>query len=295
MGSIFRLLKKYTRTIKKTPRVFWFIVSTLCIVLTVMFLTTSYSGVLWRCCKIDTTPLIVFNSNAELQYEIGSYYFGGGEYDLSKAENKFRQAIQTSERQGDNIQGLHYQLARLYFIQGNFFEARKHIDLELSLFPDYKRSYYVRGLINGYAGKLEDAEKDFKAFLAWKPESWAGHNDLVWIYFTKGDYKNAEKYAREGLAYTPNNPWLNNALGVALLNLKQYDEAATHLRLALDGFGHMTPTDWGVAYPGNNPDLYTKGYNSTKEIIEKNLQLAEAKSRQSTPVMYPGVHSNQLY
>lgn len=258
------------------------------------FLTTSYSVLLWRCCGVNTAGLILFGSSAELHYEVGNFYFGGGDYDISKAENNFKEAAQTAEEEHITIPGLHYQLARLYFIQGNFFEAKKEIDKELLLFPDYKRSYYVRGLINGYAGKYAEAEADFKSFLAWKPESWAGHNDLVWIYFTKGDYKNAEHYAREGLQYAPDNPWLNNALGVALLNLKEYSESALYLQKALQRFEQMTPADWGIAYPGNNPSLYQKGFDSTKDTIKKNLKLAEEKSgvnpSQGYSNIYPGLY-----
>ena len=112
----------------------------------------------------------------------------------------------------------HYQLARIYFINSNFSSALAEINTEISLFPDFKRSYYVRGLIYGYTNKLDKAVDDFKIFLEWKSESWAGHNDLAWVYFMKGDYKNSAATARDGLRYNPGNVWLNNSLGVALLN-----------------------------------------------------------------------------
>ena len=209
-----------------------------------------------------------------IYFKIGNYFFEGGNYNLTEAERAFDKTLELS---GGKYKGANYQLSRVYFIEGNFFEALKSIDREIELYPDFKRSYYVRGLIHGYSGKLTEAEGDFKEFLKWKPGSWAGYNDLVWVYFRAGDFKNAEKYAKHGLTFAPRNPWLLNSLGVALLNLGKYEEAAKHLEEALIIFEQMGPEDWGKAYPGNDPGIYKIGYTKTLETIEKNLKLAEEK------------------
>jgi len=149
----------------------------------------------------------------------------------------------------------------------------QEINKELELHPDYKRSYYVRGLINGYNGNLRDAESDFKEFLKWKPESWAGNNDLAWIYFQQGKYAEARDTARAGLKVAPGNPWLLNALGVSLLNTGDKSAAKDAFIKALEVIEIMDEKDWGAAYPGNDPSIYREGFSKMKESIEQNLQL----------------------
>ena len=178
--------------------------------------------------------------DANLRFVIGNYYFGDGAYDTKKAEGYFRDTLALNP----NFEGPHYQLARIYFIRGNFSGARDEINAEISLHPDFRRSYYVRGLINGYSGRLADAESDFKIFLLWKPNSWAGNNDLAWIYFQEGKYIEARDTAREGLTIAPHNPWLLNSLGVVLLNTddkKGAEDAFLKARATLE---IMTEKDW---------------------------------------------------
>jgi tetratricopeptide (TPR) repeat protein len=110
-------------------------------------------------------------------------------------------------------------------------------------------------------------------------EEMAGHNDLSWVYFQEGDYANAEKYAREGLEKDPHNPWLLNSLGIALLNEKKYEEAEKNLAEGLTMFKSLPPSVWGKAYPGNNADIYSEGYQTTLSVIEKNLELAKKRGK----------------
>ena len=220
--------------------------------------------------------------DAPLRFAIGNYYFGDGTYDLKKAEGSFRDALALDP----HLERVHYQLARIYFMNSNFPSALAEIDTEITLFPDFERSYYVRGLIYGYANEPDKAIADFKEFLRWKPESWAGHNDLAWVYFLKGDYKNSAATAREGLTYAPNNVWLLNSLGVALLNEGNPAEAEKSLTAALSVANKMTPEDWGRSYPGNNPSVYGDGLDAMKASIERNLALivaANVKVDKSSP------------
>src|SRR3989344_751172 len=235
---------------------------------------TSAGMFLWTNTKIAPLATLVSPNDARLQFEIGNYYFGGGAYDITKAQGYFERALEINPQ----IQGAHYQLGRTYFIQSAFYDALREINKELELHPDFKRSYYMRGLVHGYSKRYTEAENDFKEFLKWKPKSWAGHNDLAWIYFMKGDYKNSATTAREGLKYVPNNVWLLNSLGVALLNEGKLEEAKKALTDALASATAMTPADWGRSYPGNNPSVYGDGLMAMKASIKRNLELIVAKS-----------------
>ena|SRR3989344_342674 len=242
------------------------------LVMLAVFITTPPDALarsIWRQTHIAPLATLLVPNDASLRFEIGNYYFGGGAYDVDRAQGYFEKALAIDPE----IAGAHYQIARIHFIRGDFYTAVDEINKEIKLYPDFKRSYYVRGLIYGYAKEPDKAIADFKTFLEWKPESWAGHNDLAWVYFMEGDYKNSADTAREGLVYSPNNVWLLNSLGVALLNEGKLAEAKEALTKAQAVAEAMTPADWGRSYPGNNPSVYGDGLDAMRASIKRNLDL----------------------
>ncbi len=208
-------------------------------------------------------------SRENVYFSIGSYYFGGGGYDLKKAEKYFRKVVSIEE----DYPRVHYQLARINFLNARFAEAKSEINKEISLYPDFHKSYYMEGLIAGYAGDFDTAINGFKEFQKYDSFNWAAYNDLSWIYFQKGDFELAKDVAIDGLEHAPNNPWLYNSLGIALLNLKEMSEAKIAFEKALQNIDKTTPEQWGKSYPGNDPKIYKDGYLATKESIVYNLEL----------------------
>lgn len=225
---------------------------------------------IWNNFHCERIASALEKNDPKLFFDIGNYYFGNGDYDLKRAESYYKSALLLDP----SLEGLHYQMARVYFIKNELSLARKEINKELELHPDLKRSYYVRGLINGYDNNLDGAIEDFIEFLKWRPESWAGHNDLAWIYFKKGDYEKALATSEGGLKYYASSVWLLNSKGVALLNLGRKEEAKTVLSQALLIAEGMSAEDWGKSYPGNNPDVYTNGLEAMKISIKRNLVIA---------------------
>ncbi|MDO8521209.1 MAG: hypothetical protein Q7S52_03775 [bacterium] len=214
-----------------------------------------------------------------LQFAVGNYYFGGSkEYDVDRAETFFRKTLALDFF----YPGVHYQLGRTLFIQGDMYAAEREIDEELKLHPDFWRSYYMRALIRGYGGAFFGAARDFEEFLRHKPESWAAHNDLAWVYFQLGEYAKVRDTALDGLNYAPENAWLNNSLGIALMNLGDKEGAKTALERAGRAAEQMTPDGWGRAYPGNDPRVYAAGLAAMRSSIKENLALLNA-SGTSTP------------
>ena len=101
-----------------------------------------------------------------------------------KLEQSYQKAIAIKP----DIFWCHYQLARIYFMKGDFNKALEEIDKELKAHPENLRSLYVRGLIFGYRGDFVAAEKDFNHFINWAPKEWAGYNDLAWVLDKQGKY-----------------------------------------------------------------------------------------------------------
>ncbi len=219
--------------------------------------------------RLPQLAVLMHPTDAGIYFSIGNHYFSDEAYNTQKAVRNYRLALQFDP----SLQGPHYQLARIYFIQGNFTDALYEINRELAQHPEYMRAHYTRGLIYGYIGDLERAASDFEAFVTWKPDSWAGHNDLAWVQFQQGRYADAAETAQRGLAITPDNPWLLNSLGVAQLNLGLKEDARVAFTKAQRIAETMAPKDWGVAYPGNDPAIYAEGLDKMKSSLTENLLL----------------------
>lgn len=222
----------------------------------------------------DTLVKIIYFDklrDPNLMYSLGEYYFGSGTYDLEKAKSYFEKSINLDEK----LPLAHYQLSRVYFITGDQAKALTEINKEIKYNPDFMRSYYIRGLVHGYSGQLQYAVDDFKTFLAWKPTSWAGHNDLAWVYFQQGDFENAYITAMTGIKHSPDNPWLLNTVGISLKNLGQPELAKGAFEKALTKINTLSPEEWGKAYPGNDPAFYDKGFSNMKKTVENNLSLLQ--------------------
>jgi hypothetical protein len=96
------------------------------------------------------------------------------------------------------------------------------------------------------------------------------------VYFLAGRFAEAEKYARAGLHYSYENPWLANALGAILVSQSRHEEALPYLDVAIKGFTAMGPAGWGSAYPGNDPRIYDDGQRASLRAAEDNRALALA-------------------
>jgi len=241
----------------------------------------SLARVAWQKYRLPQAAVLLDRSNAELAMFIGSYHFngviGGGEYNPDIALKAYRKAVSINPK----ILWGHYQLARIYFVKGDFDLALEEINKELEANPENLRSLYVRGLIYGYRnqfGDLELAENDFRRFTSWAPSEWAGYNDLAWILSKEGKYKEAEKElgrAFENVSEGRKNPWLVTALGVAELNLKKYSRAVDSFKTAKELAEKLTIEEWRRSYPGNNPATSSEGLSAFLQAIDENLRRAE--------------------
>lgn len=213
-------------------------------------------------------------SDASLSMKAGNYYFNGGGYDIKKAKLFYNQALFINP-----IAPLaHYQLGRIYFIEGYLNSARREIQKELLVNPEFVRSYYMLGLIHGFLGDFEKAEEDFRTFIRFYPAEWAGYNDLAWILLQRRKYDEVENIVSLAFEHVPDgdkNPWLWNNLGVAQLHTERYYYAEESFKKARLLAQNLTSTMWSRAYPGNDPAQATEGMYQFKDAIKKNLQRAQ--------------------
>lgn len=206
--------------------------------------------------------------------EVGNGFFGGGlPHNLTAADFLYRAALVVDA----DVPDAWHQRARIAFIRGDFEEAKRMINTQIALHGDsFMASYYIRGLIYGFDKQYEPAIEDFKRFLVWDPDNWAANNDLAWLYFSQGRFKETEAQASRGLTANPGNPWLLMMRGMARFNIGEAQAALIDLRDAKEGAGHLTEEAWRRAYPGNDPRAATLGLAELHATIEKNIALVEA-------------------
>lgn len=205
--------------------------------------------------------------DAELFSDLGELYFSHDHYNIALAKRFYEQSVSIDPVRQHN----HYQLGRIYFLEGNYARALSEIDVEERFNPSFGKTHYMKGLILGYMGNYRESAAAFGKFIESDPINWAGYNDLSWVYFSAGDFVSAKQTAEIGLGYAAGNPWLLNSLGVAELGLNDKARAHTAFQQALASLETMGPSDWGRAYPGNDPRIYDEGFRSMKESLETNL------------------------
>ena len=222
--------------------------------------------------------------NTNDPFVLAEYYFNAdenpnGPYDLKKARFYYEQAIMASSTANESAW---HQLGRIDFIEGQFDSAIHKFNTQLELFGDaVPNVYYMIGLTYGYKARESndpadwyEGEKAFQTFIGYAlPAPWP-RVDLAWLYFAQGKYEEMKPVLEDGLMYEPQNPWLHNMYGLALLNTDRKDEARTHFELALEYANALALEEWGRAYPGNDPDVWGIGLDSFKDAIKQNLRLA---------------------
>jgi len=213
-------------------------------------------------------------SLAEYALAKAGYYFNGGAYNLSVASKWYK----TADFLGSESPLIHYQLARIYFVENKLDKAKKEIDVALAKNPANQRAFYIRGLIDGFVKNYDEAISDFEKFTAWSPKEWAGWNDLAWVSYEANDYTKAKEAALQGLKTNTANPWLLNNLGLAYLGLGEKDEAQTVFVRAKSSADSLTLEEWQKAYPGNNPNSVEWDLAKFRANIKYNMTLA------STPI-----------
>jgi tetratricopeptide (TPR) repeat protein len=208
---------------------------------------------------------------------LGRYYFNGGAYDLEKALRAYESALTLNP----DIRLAHYQIARIHFLRGDFYRALEEINKELVLHPEIPNSYYVRGLINGYAGRFSEAEADFMKFIDLVPWQWAGYNDLAWVLAKQGRFKEVRDMMDLAFERLPGakmrNPWLWTTLGIAQLNLKDYNEAKDAFLNARALSDKMSAEDFWSAYPGNDPRGAEPAFQQFRAALHFNLGIVYEK------------------
>lgn len=226
---------------------------------------------LWQKTHNDTVALLLYPSNIQFRFSIAEYYLSNAGYDIEKAKKRYQEVI----NEDPSFYLAHFQLARIYFIQGKPALAMDHIRTTLKLQPDFKQGYYLYGLISGFSDNTTEAIYGFEEYMKRDDFNWAGYNDLAWVYFRSGRFEKSLELAKKGLEKSPGNAWLLNMQGLSLMNLGEHEQAHVVFTLAKESSEKLTPEIWGKSYPGNDPKIYAAGLQKMREAISHNLDLTK--------------------
>ena len=200
-------------------------------------------------------------------------------YDFELAANFFNEANSFDASHPN----LSHQLARVAFLRGDnrlaLFYINKQIRDHGALLPN---SFYMRGLIKGYAGLYDSAAEDYEVFLEHSPDNWAGITDYAWVLLKAGRFAEAAGATERGLSIFPDNAWLLNTSAIALYELGEYEKALERAQKAVDAADRVTEEMWLTAYPGNDPRIAEEGVATLRKSARDNMHKIEAKVGSST-------------
>lgn len=210
----------------------------------------------------------------------GSQHFGGETYNLTLARAAFTRQLMLNPTFSEFSW---YRLGRIDFVEGEFRSALYKFNEQISYFGDaVPNVYYMLGLTYGYlaqeTGSEEDwqqAEESFLTFMRYAPTSPWPRVDLAWVYFAQGNYEAMVPILEEGLQYEPDQPWLLNTYGLALLNTGETERARAIFMRAAEEAEKLTVEDWGEAYSGNDPQTWESSLEIFRNTIKDNLALTE--------------------
>jgi len=202
-------------------------------------------------------------------------------YDIDRAEYFYKEL----EKIDPTYPYLYHQLARIEFLRGHFHDALSYINKEIAAHgADEPNTYYVRGLIEGYMGRYDQAVDDYAIFLKTNPNNWAAINDYAWVLLKANQPEEALEVLENGpLGHTIPNAWLLNSKAIALYELGRIPEALEAVTAASALAENVKEADWLKAYPGNDPKIAGQGIDALKRSIEKNRTAIELALSSSFP------------
>ena len=130
-----------------------------------------------------------------------------------------------------------YWLARLDYDSQRYLEAIERLQKVVELNTKMARAYDLLGLCYDYLGRMEDAITNFQRAVALNreqsiPSPWPSL-DMAISQIEVNQLAEAEKYAREAIAYDPHLPQAHYQLGRILEKQGQYQQAIQTLDTAV--------------------------------------------------------------
>ncbi|WP_160315440.1 glycosyltransferase [Limnoraphis robusta] len=133
-------------------------------------------------------------------------------HDLTKAEQVYRQILQSQPRQPNALCGLGV-LAQL---QGQYQVAEKFLSAALQVQPNLAQGWLNLGNLHQVQGRLAEALEAYQRVVALNPNSVAAYNNIGYTLQLKDEWNQAIAYYQKACSLQPNNIEINVNLANAL-------------------------------------------------------------------------------
>lgn len=141
--------------------------------------------------------------------------------DSSDAHRYFKEAI----KHDSSYVEAWYQLGRLEMVQGDTFQARKHLLYALELDPLHVKSHARLGMLYYYMNNYSFAENSYRTTLALNPGDYNTRYNLGELLYIKGDTITALKEFTSVLHQKPDHNDANFRVGLISMRNNMYKEA----------------------------------------------------------------------
>ncbi len=133
----------------------------------------------------------------DTRMQLATLLFGIGSYDRAIEEYQMVLELDPERKLAYN------QLGYAYTFRGDFTSALKYLEKYQQLAPDEHNPYDSMGEVLMWAGRLEEAAKNFKTALAKMPSFYQSAWNLTKVYSELGDYIQALEYSDRTIAAAP--------------------------------------------------------------------------------------------
>ncbi len=235
----------------------------------VTWVQTSY----WRTAEGLFRHTVAVTQDNELAYTYLAAQLSARREAWPEALVYFQKAVQLSPEPPVG----HNNLANMYLMMGRNADALAEYHLALRADPKYASAHDGLGKLLAKTGHVDEALEHFRAVLALDPDNDNGRVDAAAGFMRAGRSDEAIAVLREGIRRNPNEPRMQNLLGVALMNVPgRIEEAIEHLERAVDiypGFADAH-NNLGIAMASSGrPTLAVEHF---EEAVRLNPKFADA-------------------
>lgn len=200
----------------------------------------------------------------------GGVGIGGCATDGQKKEEK----IQDAE--------WHYKMGKGYFDNHQIYPAIRELKKAVEMDPKMAQAHFVLGLIYSGRRKYTDAIQHYKEALRIDPKFFTAKNNLGSVYLAMERWRDAKELFQDLIEESlyPTPEMAHNNLGWAFYNLREYERALEHFKMAI-----FLKPQMCLAY--NNVGLTHRAMGNTSKAID-----GFEKAIKKCPTNYAEPHFN---
>lgn len=209
--------------------------------------------------------------------EMGDFYFNQNK--LEKALD-FYNAMQASELPANQRDELYFKQGYCYFVQKKFPQAKGNLSKvkENTTFKYYNEANYYYGMCAFFENKLDEAARSFQRVASSKQYSALVPYNLVQIYAAQRDW---DQVLKVGLAAIEdpkikNTKQIDQLIGQAYFEKKQFDQAEKYLTEGADGNGTMRAEDYyQLGFCQHRNGHYAQATTSLENLSGQNSKIGQ--------------------